>query len=363
MGRFNRVMLWINLVAVLILLLAYIAPYVNPKVFWPLAFVGLAYPIMLFVNLFFAVYWLAQMRMAGIISLLAIGIGWNSLFSFIQFSLHVPPQNKDIKIMSYNCMLFDLYNWSHNTESRKNIFDMLQGESPDILCLQEFYTSEEADDFNNTDSLVRFLPAKNIHAEYTVTLRKKDHWGVITLTKYPILRKGKIVFHTHSNNIAIYTDMLINKDTVRVYNLHLASIHFGKKEYKLIDELMSDKPVNNEIEGSKNILKRIKEGFINRSDQVMVVANHIASCRYKKIICGDFNDTPSSFAYRKIKGDLRDAFIESGTGIGKSYAGKLPFLRIDYIFYDDDFKSYNYKRQSESFTDHYPISCYLRTRR
>lgn len=360
LGWLNRIMLWVNYLVIVCLILSYTARYINPQAFWLIAFFGLGYPILLIVNLLFTVYWFAQMRIIGIWSLLVIVLGWNSFFSYFQVNFDsVHPSNKDVKVMSYNCMLFDLYNWSKNAHSRNLIFDLLQEESPDVLCLQEFYTSEEEKDFHNADTLVKFLPTKYIHAEYTTTLREKDHWGIATLSKYPIVRKGKIVFNTTSNNICIYTDVVMNSDTVRIYNLHLASVHFGKQDYKFIDDIMNDKETQ-EIEGSKNILRRLKRGFLKRSIQAEQVALHIKSCPYKVILCGDFNDTPSSYAYRKIKGELNDAFIESGSGIGKTYAGKLPAFRIDYILYSKEFTSYNYKRVHETYTDHYPISCYLK---
>jgi endonuclease/exonuclease/phosphatase family metal-dependent hydrolase len=360
LGWINRIMLWLNYLAIISLILSYSARFINPATFWPIAFFGLAYPLLLIGNIAFAIYWFAQMRSIGLWSVLFVLLGWNSFFSFYQINFNTAhPSNKDMRVMSYNCMLFDLYNWSKNAESRNLIFEIIQEESPDILCLQEFYTSEEANDFNNADTLVKFLRTKYLHAEYTTTLREKDHWGVATLTKYPIVRKGKIVFNTSSNNICIYTDVLIDSDTVRIYNLHLASIHFAKKDYKFIDDIMNDKETE-QIEGSKNILRRLKRGFLRRSGQAEQVAQHIKSCRYKVILCGDFNDTPSSYAYRKLKGELNDAFIESGNGIGKTYAGKLPAFRIDYILYSKDFYSYNYHRVPETYTDHYPISVYLR---
>lgn len=304
--------------------------------------------------------WLIQLRWWALLSGLVI------LFTILNLSgiLHVNfgkrvGTNRDIKVMDYNCMLFDLYNWSHNKQSRKIIFDMLQSESPDILCLQEFYTSEQANDFNNIDTLRSFLKTKNVHAEYTTTLRDSDHWGIATFTKYPVIRKGKIMFNTRSNNICIYTDVLIEGDTVRIYNAHLASLSFGKKEYKFIDDLHNKEYNDVGMAESKNIIKRLKEGFLKRAEEAELIATHMRSCCYKLILCGDFNDTPSSFAYHLLSENLRDAFKEAGNGIGKTYNGNLPLLRIDYILHSPDFDCYDYNRVTESLTDHFPIYCYL----
>jgi len=361
LGPFNRFMLWLNYFAATALLLAVLAAFISPKTFWPMAFFGISFPLLFVLNIGFLVYWGIQMRGWAFLSGIMILASSNNFLGNVQFHFTgSAPGNTDIKILNYNCMLFDLYNWSHNKQSRHLIFNMLQEESPDILCLQEFYTSEEEGDFNNADTLQKFLKAKNLHAEYTITMRQKDHWGVATFTRFPIVRKGKIAFNTPSNNICIYTDVLIRQDTVRIYNLHLASINFGKKEYKFISDIGENKISDPALHGSKNIIKRLKKGFLERAWQAELVAAHMSACPYKKILCGDFNDTPSSFAYHTLVGNMRDAFRESGSGIGKTYHGTLPFLRIDYILHDKNFSAYNYRRYRETLTDHYPISCYLR---
>jgi endonuclease/exonuclease/phosphatase family metal-dependent hydrolase len=360
LGKFNRFMLWLNYFSAIALLLSILAAHISPPAFWPIAFFGISFPIFFLLNLVFAIYWGIQIRWWALLSGIMLLASANNVLGNLQFHFSERiPDKQDIKIMDYNCMLFDLYNWSHNRQSRNLIFNMLQEETPDILCLQEFYTSEEPGDYNNADTLRQILRAKNLHAEYTTTLRKYDHWGVATFTRYPIVRKGKIVFDTKSNNICIYTDILFNHDTLRIYNLHLASISFGKKEYKFIDDISKKEIKDPDLDQSKSIIKRLKRGFLERARQVELVAAHIQACKYKIILCGDFNDTPSSFAYSTLSRNMYDAFRRSGRGIGKTYHGSLPFLRIDYILHDRSFSSYNYKRISESFTDHYPITTYL----
>jgi endonuclease/exonuclease/phosphatase family metal-dependent hydrolase len=360
LGRFNRFMLWLNYFAAIVLLLSVLAAYISPRTFWPMAFFGISFPVIFCINLFFIIWWGMQMRWWALLSAGMILLSGNNLLGNLQYhGTQKVPDKSDIKVLNYNCMLFDLYNWSHNKQSRHLIFSMLQEESPDILCLQEFYTSEQKGDYNNADTLQKFLKAKNMHAEFTTTLREFDHWGIATFTKYPIVRKGKIEFNTASNNICIYTDMLIDGDTVRVYNLHLASISFGKKEYKFLDDIGNQKIEDPYLDGSKSIFKRLKKGFLERAGQVEHVKAHMEACAYKKILCGDLNDTPSSFAYHTIKKGLKDAFRESGRGVGKTYRGHLPFLRIDYILHDPAFSSTNYRQNPESLTDHYPVSCYL----
>lgn len=361
LSRLNKVLLWVNYAAIVALLLAVSSKYISPDNFWILAFFGLSFPLLLLANFIFVIYWIAQFRIHCIFSIIAIAISSPTCLGFVQFDFSSKePSNKDIKIMSYNSMLFDLYNWSKNAQSRNIILNTLYEENPDILCLQEFYTSEQKGDFNNIDTVKNLLTAKNFHVEYTTTLRQHDHWGIATFTKYPIIKKGKIDFNTSANNSCIYTDVIIKTDTVRIYNMHLQSISFTKADYKFIDQIQSDSiDAKDEVEKSKNILRRLKRAFVKRAKQAEVIAAHIESCPYKVILCGDFNDTPASFVYNTIRGELKDAFVESGSGFEQTYAGKFPRFRIDYILYSKDFKGKNYHHLSETLTDHYPIVTYL----
>ena len=361
LSRLNRLLLWINYALIVCLLFSVASKYISPDSFWILAFFGLAFPIFLIINFGFIIYWFAQARVQGCFSLIAILIGAKTCLGFIQIDIsNKKISNTDIKVMSYNSMLFDLYNWSKNAQSRNLILTSLAEENPDILCLQEFYTSEQKGDFNNIDTVSNLVSAKNYHVEYTVTLRKEDHWGIATFTKYPIIKKGKIEFNTRSNNICIYTDVLIKKDTVRIYNMHLQSISFSKADYKFIAEVNNDSTdTKDEVEKSKSILRRLKRAFVKRGKQADIIDLHISNCNYKIILCGDFNDTPASYVYHTIRGKLKDAFIESGSGFEQTYAGKFPRFRIDYILHSSNFKAKNYHHLTETLTDHYPIVTYL----
>jgi endonuclease/exonuclease/phosphatase family metal-dependent hydrolase len=361
LSKINRLMLLINYIVIIGLLISTISKYISPEKFWLLAFAGLLFPIMMITNLLFIVYWMTQFKFQFFISLFAILLSFKTCLSFFQINIRSEKIEKtDTKIMSYNSMLFDLYNWSKNTQSRNIILKSIAEEAPDILCLQEFYTSEQKNDFNNIDTVSNLLQAKNNHVAYTTTLRGNDHWGIATFTKYKIINKGKIEFNTRSNNICIYSDLLIKNDTVRVYNMHLQSISFSKSNYKFIDAVNNDATdVENEVEESKSILRRIKRAFVKRAVQADTIAKHIANCKYKIIVCGDFNDTPASYVYRTIRGELKDAFIESGSGFEQTYAGKFPRFRIDYILHSKEMISKNYHQLSQTITDHYPIVSYV----
>jgi len=357
----GKLVLWLNFAAIAGLLFSYLAPHISPRVFWPVAFFGIAYPVLLLLNLLFVVYWLLRWKMNFAYSLVAILLGINILNGFVQFNLKKAPvaAKHPLKIMSFNTKLFDLYNWSHNLETRSKIFDLLKSESSDIVCMQEFYNSDKGH-FRNLDTLVKFQKAKYSHVEYQVTLRGTDHWGMATFSSYPIVNRGHIDFSTFGNNSCMYTDILVDTDTIRVYNVHLQSMHFSHDDYKFMEALMDIKDVT-EMEGSRSIFRRLKWAFRRRAGQVDIIRDHINNCRYPIIICGDFNDTPASYTYHVLSEGLNDAFLETGNGFGRTYYGKFPSFRIDYILHSKEIKAWDFRTIITDLSDHYPITCTLGT--
>lgn len=356
----NRSLFIINIACAAALLLSYAAKYVSPAQFWPLAFFGLGYPFILAANIVFIIYWLVQKKKQALLSIVVILIGLPSLNASygLNFSAPAPKETgKSFKILSYNVRVFDLYNWTKNTETRNKIFRLFTKEQPDILCIQEFFHSEEEGYFTTLDSLRNLLSTDYEHIQYTTTRRTTDHWGIATFSAYPIVNRGKISFPGGGNNICIYSDIKINEDTVRVYNAHLASVGFRESDYRFIDDFGKNNNNSDEIKSSKSIFELLKNAFIRRAKQAEIISENISQSPYPVIICGDFNDTPVSYGYKKISSGLTDAFTESGSGIGYTYAGRFPPFRIDYILHSKNLESFNFKVIKEKLSDHYPVAC------
>lgn len=337
--------------------IAYISTYISPQSVSWLAFFGLLYPYILLVNIIFTIFWILKKKLFFLFSLIAILIGWNFLASFLQFNVF--SKNKDLStntfsFLSYNVRLFDLYNWSDNQATKSKVFNFLKVESPDIMCLQEFYY-DETNKFPTLDTLLKFRNVNYVHDEYTSHVHDVYHFGIATFSKFPIINEGKILFR-NTNNICIYTDIIIADDTIRIYNNHLQSVHFQPKNYNFMDSITQSYN-NTKLIGIVDILKRIESAFIKRAFQVEYISEHIENSPYPVIVCGDFNDSPFSYCYRRMRKELADAFIESGMGIGNTYVRKFPSYRIDYILHSKDLKSYHYKKSKIKYSDHYPIQC------
>lgn len=360
--------LWFtNLLCAFALLLSYLAAYVSPAKVWWLAIFGLAMGPLLFINAAFLFTWLLLRKRRFWLSLIMLLVGIGKILSIYHLNLKSQATEAELrdsdklKVMSYNVRLFNLYNWFHNKETRAEIFTYLKKEDPDILCIQEFYSSDANDGIFKNDDTLRTILKANAQIEYTLTLRGKDHWGIATYSKYPIIRRKTVRFHGRSRNAFIYADIVKGKDTIRVFNTHLESIRFHWEDYKFIENLGNDEVQQNEISGGLKILKRLKRAYQTRAEQVAAVETAIRQSPYPVIVCGDFNDTPASFTYRIFADFLTDAFRQTGSGFGTTYAGPLPLpsLRIDYIFHDKRLKSYGFQTHQEHLSDHYGISCYI----
>ncbi len=356
MKRFIRnILLPLNILLALALLISYAANYLTPAIFWPIAFLGLAYPYLLVLNILFLIIWGLSLNKLMFISLIAIVLGFANIGKFFQLNGKTIQDNNNkntLKIISYNVRIFNTYHWQGKKFERDSIISYVNSENPDIICFQEFITQS---DINNqtegyTNQLLEGTP--NHHIRYTLAANNnKRKFGIATFTKHKIICRGSIIFN-NSFNSCIYSDILFNSDTIRVYNVHLQSISL-RKYYSLQDSLVYLNAKR--IEEIKDISQRLKKAYILRAQQVDAVKKHMDQSPYPVILCGDFNDTPVSYSYHQLLGNRADAFKEAGFGLGKTYLGKLPSFRIDYIFHDKNYKTIDYNIPKVMLSDHLPV--------
>lgn len=347
-----KILFLVNIFAALVLLSIYLAPFVSPAVFWPVAFLGLVYPYVFFVNLFFVVFWLIVRKRYLFLSLIVILIGYNFFFRMCQFK-GKKSDCPEVKVLSYNVRNF--YGSGNDKKDRKNnaknIVEFLEKEDADIICLQETRL-QQSKIFNLSKAVERLENVK--HYQFA---RSSTTLGSVTMTRYPVVNMGEIRFEK-SNNIAIYTDVRIENDTVRVYNLHLQSYRIDPSNYDVLESI----DINDEKKRRiyRKVAGQMRRAFIQRAAQAQKIRKHIDNCKYPVIVCGDFNDTPSSYTYRVISNNMKDAFVNSGRGIERTYVGELPSFRIDYILHDPCFESFNYESPDFHCSDHLPVTCGLK---
>lgn len=357
----HRIIFILNIPAILALLVSYLAPFITPELAWPVAFLGLGYPMLLLINILFIVYWAIFLRLKFMFSLAAIIIGWNYIPRFVQINAKQKPEpnGHDINIVTFNTRYFGHLD-NFISKEQELFFDKLDRIHPDIICLQEMFNGAKMDN----PIIGQFQKKYSTWHLANINMRKGrwtgDNLGIIS--RYPIVRKGIVEHDSSTFNYTIFADIMIHDDTVRVVSTHLQSIRFRNLEVAAYENLKVEDVDSVELSTYRSIAQKMKYAFVFRSKQAEAIRRFIDESPLPVIVCGDFNDSPTSYAYRMIRGPLNDAFIEAGSGFGRTYVGKMPNFRIDYILADPSFSLSNYYAKAFDFSDHKMVSCTVRLR-
>lgn len=359
----HRPVWWLNGLAVLLLLVTYLAPHISPRRAWMLALLAMTFPYQVMAHGLFMAWWLLFRRKRVLVSLVALLIGWGHVGDHFQLFGRSAPKREvregNVKLLSWNVRLFDLYNWSDNVRTRDSIFTILHREDADILCLQEFFHSSDKRFFRTKDALMKEFRYTGIHVSYSAKAKHDQNFGIATFSTHPIVAKGVISFPENPANQCIWSDIAVGKDTIRVYNAHLASYHFGDDDYDFIASLDTRTPSEELKQGGFRILRLLRRGFRLRAEEVDRIAEHMDGSPHPVIYCGDMNDVPMSYSYATLRNGRRDAFVESGRGMGGTYIGKLPSLRIDHLLHDEQLESWDLQTLPEEVSDHRAITSRL----
>ena len=250
-----------------------------------------------------------------------------------------------LKVVTFNAGLFVHGQKELAGASRLALADsaaaFLRGTGADIICLQEFGLPVGVD-------LTHFLSTRfpEYHPEYYVLTGDKGYAGNVTLSRLPVVRKGKIEFEG-STNMALYTDISLDTTVIRVYNCHFQS-------YNLSPDTVI-KALGNDEQALSATENKMKNSLMRRPGQVEAVLQSMAESPVHSLAVGDFNDTPVSYTYQRLKTGRKDSFIEAGKGFGATYIKFRPFLRIDYILYPKELEACTYQVPKVRLSDHYPI--------
>ncbi len=331
LALFDKFIFILNSLFATLLLLSYLNYYVSPVTISFFALISLLIPVLIAINILFLIYWLIRLKKQIFLSFFVLAIGYQYLTKLYTFKDKEVILTDDVKIMSYNVRMFNLYKWIKENNVDEKIYEFINSKDPDILCIQEFHPS--------------LKKGLKYPYEYIKISNENNHFGHAIFSKYKIINSGSLNFSNTTNN-AIFADIVRNNDTVRVYNIHLESLNLNPKEDYFTQE------------NSEKFKTRVQNAFKIQVNQVSLILLHQEKITYKSIICGDFNNTAFSYVYHQLRKGKNDAFEVAGKGFGRTFDYKLP-VRIDYILTDNRIKVNNFKTYDVKFSDHFPIMARL----
>lgn len=361
---FVYILFSINILISVLLLMSMLAWTVPSSITNFFAFLGIGYPFILLLNILFFIFWLiARKWKIVLLNIIIFAISWSAITTYSPIHLNSKNTPKDcIKLLTYNVRAF---NWEENERATTNpMLDYIKSMNADIMCFQEFVIRKE----NEQRKIVSEKQLNKIFSDYPyhsyIRLGKNSTgYAIACYSKYPIIKAYRLPLYESNFNGSVAFDVEIKGKKVLLMNNHLASNMITKEDKRLYSQLRESKDAKVLEEVTMNIKSHLSAAYAKRQKQVDYISDYIENVKSDYdgvIVCGDFNDTPISYAYHKMKGNKIDAFANTGFGPGITYHENKFWFRIDYIMHSQEIESFDTEIGSLKYSDHYPLTSYLR---
>lgn len=348
----KRILAILSLLTAISLGIAYASVYIKPQHVWIPAFFGLAYPYILLLALILIVLgFILRTWRPPLVLILVLLLGWNHLNHFFRIPLNFNRSGEEVTnkehldLLTFNVRLFNIYQTGNITPD--SLFSWIRSRDADVVCLQEIYTGSQGVQESELTSQLKY---RYFRFNYMKSGAKPMKYGMALFSKYPIVASGKLIY-PDTYNATMYCDIAVGSDTLRIFNNHLQSTRLNKAQLFALNG-------NGPGESFREILDipvRLRDAFRKRASQADILKAETERSPYRFILCGDFNDTPVSYTYRKLSQGLNDSFMAGGKWLGKTYSGLLPSFRIDYILTGPGLIPKDYTRFPFKYSDHFPV--------
>ncbi len=320
---------------------AYFAGRIDPESNMFAAYIAFGKPILVIINILLFFYWLVRFRYWVWIPLLGLLINYGYITSMYQvYNSTKYANDTQLKIVTYNVHSFG---GEITGFSAKEFADILNKEGVDVLCFQEYRGNG---DFTTKDLYNTY--SKNFPYSYLPEGRAQAIYS-----RYPI-KQSQIIEFPNTNNGAIWTDIDVKGMTIRVINVHMQTTNLDRMRSKAAQAReVGDEEKENQI--YTQFTDNMEANIIQRAKQAKDIASLVNATETPVILCGDFNDTPGTFTYETLKGNLQDGFLSAGEGYGATYRGLHNLLRIDYLFHSPSLLALKYGTMSYDMSDHNPV--------
>ncbi len=341
-----KMLRWINVLLITVTLLSYLSPFISPEWFWPVAILGLLFPWLVLAHIGMIVIWLLRQKRYFLYSLATLVLGSGHLAAYI--GTHGSPtqaeQQAAFRVVSYNVRAFYSFEDKVGKIPLDQLKDVIRDLNADILCLQEFPNSEKAG--KKISEIIRSA------GKYEYSHWEKGHNQAV-FSRFPLENARYFDLKDQKSLQPQAINVTIGDKRYSLYNVHLHSNQITT----LADQVSEHGDLNSKETWVqvKGMFGRYRYTTQLRARQSRLLVAEVQKATNPVLICGDFNDTPLSYAYRQVSQGRQDCFRAAGKGLGITYGGKIPSLRIDYIFVPDDAVVYGSEVLRLTYSDHYPV--------
>lgn len=341
-------LLAVNIVAALLLIFSCYGSLVAPIGRWPFASLsGLAFPFLYALNLLFLFLWLLTWKRGALVPAVTILICLIPTLKYypLHFSKAKKVQQPYLTVVTYNTEGFGVNNNQDRTLGNPVLNYILELDA-DMVFLQEA----------TYNTMCKANEDRRIKKRYPYFVMQDGITSEACMSKYPILHNEKISFEDSSNS-CLYMKILIGNDTLAVYNCHLESNHLDAIEISEYQRFIKNPTDSTHYKASKHVIKSLLKSTAHRAVQARIIADKAQSetARYT-IVCGDFNDTPLSYAHHVFDRFMHDAYSKSGVGMGITYHEHRLYYRIDHILCSKNMTPlHTWVDRTQNDSDHYPV--------
>lgn len=343
-----------NIVTVALMLLVGYSDRIDAGAHPIVGLAGLTFPFFLAANIVFFAFWLCMRPRWAAIPVLGFLLGYGPVMTYcpVNHSRTVP--DGALKVLSYN--VFNFQGWDAGHPDGE-IARYLLRQDADVVCLQESGLTPW-----QREQLEQLMASRYAWRD-TSKCPACNGDEMALLSKMPIVRKEHVPYPSQSNHSCAWWLRTAQGDTIVVVNNHLESTALSpelKEGFKTM--VKGDLHGDSAKAESRALVAKLADATARRAPQARAVAQYVREhSRYPIVLCGDFNDSPISYARRTIAAPLTDCFTETGNGPGISYHGNAFFVRIDNIMCSSHFTPYDCRvDRTIAASDHYPIVCRMK---
>lgn len=357
-GIFDVLMLVLTICVAVALIVGLLSRVVSPEKSAVVAFAGLFYPIVYVANIFCAFWWVVRWSRWVVLPALCLLIGAGSMGTIYRSDVNTKPEvvdvsRDDVVVASYNVMNFSDDGAPEGVINFERVAEWINQSGAQLLCLQEAHFSS-GQTFEEFKQSLRRL-SYGYFAESLSEGSDNMGSGFAMFSTWPIVRRGVACADSVAVH-SVWADVKIGRDTIRVFNNHLQSTGISAEERS---STLHPSIARDTMAGRKlfAVADKVAENYRLRAKQAEEVAEAIAASPHAVVVCGDFNDTPTSYVYRTVRGGgLVDAFVEKGRGMEYTFKGLYNLFRIDYVLADEEhFYVKSYASYDEPMSDHKPV--------